>query len=170
MEQWASVPSKRQGPGFRVKLSEAGAFLSLSLPICRFIILCPFHSVGSELAHSINLFSSLLCAWLWAGGWTPWDAAFLALMCIVPASLWVTSPLGTHIQEGLTLGLNPCVLLSPSEILNFWTGGTTFSFCTGPCQLCSWSWVWSKNQRCFLIAHWVWLLWVPLRVGTKKCW
>lgn len=58
MEQWASVPSKRQGPGFRVKLSEAGAFLSLSLPICRFIILCPFHSVESELAHSINLFSS----------------------------------------------------------------------------------------------------------------
>ena len=30
------------------------------------------------------------------------------------------------------LGLNPRVLLSPCEVLEFWTGGTAVSFCSGP--------------------------------------
>lgn len=33
---------------------------------------------------------------------------------------------------GPVLGVNLCVLRSPCEILHFWTGGTAFSFCSGP--------------------------------------
>lgn len=59
-----------------------------------------------------------------------------------PAS-WVCnlcSCMGLFVQYDPALGLTLCYC--HFEISNnFWTRGPTFSFCAGPCKLCSWSWI-----------------------------
>lgn len=101
-----------------VRPGEAGAFLSLSLPSCKFMIRCPSHRVGGTHCSMNVYLAPTLCQ---AVGWAFGGAVFAVLVCTGPASRVCGhhSHMGTHAQEGPVLGLNPHVLLSPFGILNF---------------------------------------------------